>query len=97
MVVVRVGPVLLPFLLLLPSPITVPLVAYRYDPSPCYRQIKKAYCPPEVVEANPILDYCKHLLFAWSGEVNYLHITHGTQQVEQEIIRKKNETRKTER
>eukprot|EP00904_Undaria_pinnatifida_P001312 jgi/Undpi1/11181/HiC_scaffold_30.g13479.m1 len=33
------------------------------------RKIKKAYCPPEVVEANPILDYCKHLLFAWSGEL----------------------------
>lgn len=38
-------------------------------PKPCCGQIKKAYCPPEVVEANPILDYCKHILFAWSGEV----------------------------
>lgn len=35
----------------------------------CYDQIKKAFCPPEVVDANPILDYCKHILFAWSGEV----------------------------
>lgn len=33
------------------------------------KQIKKAYCPPEVVEANPILDYSKHILFAWFGEV----------------------------
>ncbi|CBJ30608.1 Tyrosine--tRNA ligase [Ectocarpus siliculosus] len=33
------------------------------------RKIKKAYCPPEVVEGNPVLDYCKHLLFAWSGEL----------------------------
>lgn len=33
-------------------------------------QIKKAYCPPEVVNENPILDYCKHILFAWSGEVS---------------------------
>ncbi|CAM9768397.1 unnamed protein product [Ectocarpus sp. 6 AP-2014] len=33
------------------------------------RKIKKAYCPPEMVEGNPVLDYCKHLLFAWSGEL----------------------------
>eukprot|EP00752_Nemacystus_decipiens_P016438 g14694.t1 len=33
------------------------------------RKIKKAYCPPEVVEGNPVLDYCKHVLFAWSGEL----------------------------
>lgn len=38
-------------------------------PSSLPSQIKKAYCPPEVVEGNPVLDYCKHLLFAWSGEV----------------------------
>ncbi|CAN0176953.1 unnamed protein product [Ascophyllum nodosum] len=33
------------------------------------RKIKKAYCPPEVVEANPILDYCKHVIFPWCGEL----------------------------
>ena len=27
-------------------------------------KIKKAYCPPGVVENNPILDYLKHIIFA---------------------------------
>jgi len=27
-------------------------------------KIKKAYCPPGVVENNPILDYLKHIVFA---------------------------------
>eukprot|EP00483_Globobulimina_turgida_P004320 UN04329 len=27
------------------------------------RKIKKGYCPPGVVEKNPILDYTKHLVF----------------------------------
>ena len=39
-----------------------------------------------MVEANPILDYCKHLLFAWSGEV-YL-----TESMEQEKWNRKKET-----
>lgn len=30
-------------------------------------KIKKAYCPPGVVENNPILDYTKHILFAVEG------------------------------
>lgn len=52
----------------LPIPLTLPLPL----PLSLLRlplQIKKAFCPPEVVDANPILDYCKHILFAWSGEV----------------------------
>lgn len=27
------------------------------------RKIKKAYCPPGVLEANPVLDYCKNIVF----------------------------------
>jgi tyrosyl-tRNA synthetase len=26
-------------------------------------KIKKAYCPPGVVEKNPCLDYCKNIIF----------------------------------
>ena len=31
------------------------------------RKIKKAYCPPQVVEGNPILDYTKHIIFGYYG------------------------------
>ena len=27
------------------------------------RKIKQAFCPPQIVENNPILDYCKHIIF----------------------------------
>jgi tyrosyl-tRNA synthetase len=27
------------------------------------RKIKKAYCPPQIVENNPILNYCSHIVF----------------------------------
>jgi len=33
------------------------------------RKIKKAYCPPEVVERNPIIDYAKHLIFGYFGKI----------------------------
>jgi tyrosyl-tRNA synthetase len=29
------------------------------------RKIKKAFCPPEVVEKNPIMDYTKHIIFGY--------------------------------
>merc|ERR1712013_334168 len=32
------------------------------------RKIKKAYGPPGVIEANPLLDYTKHLVFGKFGE-----------------------------
>ena len=32
-------------------------------------KIKKAYCPPGVVENNPILDYLKHIIFAVDAPV----------------------------
>lgn len=33
------------------------------------RKVKKAYCPPQVVEKNPILDYTKHLIFGFYGRM----------------------------
>jgi tyrosyl-tRNA synthetase len=34
------------------------------------RKIKKAFCPPEVVEGNPILDYVKHIIFGYFGKMS---------------------------
>lgn len=31
-------------------------------------KIKKAFCPPEVVENNPCLDYLKYIIFPWFNE-----------------------------
>ncbi|GFH14323.1 uncharacterized protein HaLaN_10354, partial [Haematococcus lacustris] len=28
-------------------------------------KIKKAYCPPQVVEGNPCLEYIRHITFPW--------------------------------
>jgi len=33
------------------------------------RKIKKAFCPPGVVEGNPILDYCKNIVFGARGQL----------------------------
>mmetsp|Transcript_32783 Transcript_32783/g.72193 ORF Transcript_32783/g.72193 Transcript_32783/m.72193 type:complete len:388 (+) Transcript_32783:108-1271(+) len=33
------------------------------------RKIKKAYCPPEVVEKNPIMDYAKNIIFGYYGRM----------------------------
>lgn len=30
-------------------------------------KIKKAYCPPKVVEGNPCLEYIKYIVFPWFG------------------------------
>jgi hypothetical protein len=32
-------------------------------------QIKKAYCPPQVVAGNPILDYAKHIVIGFYGKI----------------------------
>ena len=32
-------------------------------------KLKKAYCPERVVENNPILEYCKHLIFKAYGKM----------------------------
>ena len=33
------------------------------------RKIKKAYCPPEIVEKNPIMDYAKHIVLGYYGKI----------------------------
>jgi hypothetical protein len=33
------------------------------------RKVKKSYCPPAIVEGNPVLDYCKHIIFGYFNEV----------------------------
>lgn len=33
------------------------------------RKIKKAFCPPEIVEGNPIVDYTKHIIFGYFGSI----------------------------
>jgi len=33
------------------------------------RKIKKAFCPPEVVEKNPIMDYANHIIFGYYGKM----------------------------
>jgi tyrosyl-tRNA synthetase len=35
-------------------------------------KIKKAFCPPGQVADNPVLNYCKHIIFGWYKQ---LHIT----------------------
>lgn len=32
------------------------------------RKIKKAYCPPQIAEKNPILDYVKHIILGYYGK-----------------------------
>lgn len=31
-------------------------------------KIKKAYCPPKIVQGNPCLEYVKYMIFPWFGE-----------------------------
>jgi len=33
------------------------------------RKIKKSYCPEKIADANPILDYCKSIIFPSQGEM----------------------------
>eukprot|EP01040_Poterioochromonas_malhamensis_P018860 gene18860-22115_t len=33
------------------------------------RKVKKAYCPPQVAEKNPILDYTKHIILGYYGKI----------------------------
>jgi len=33
------------------------------------RKIKKAYCPPQVIENNPIVDYTKHIVLGYYGKI----------------------------
>ncbi len=34
------------------------------------RKIKKAYCPPEVSEKNPIMDYANHIVLGYYGKIS---------------------------
>ena len=31
-------------------------------------KIKKAYCPPQIAEGNPCLEYIKYIIFPWFHE-----------------------------
>jgi tyrosyl-tRNA synthetase len=31
-------------------------------------KIKKAYCPPQIVEGNPCLKYIKYIVLPWFGK-----------------------------
>lgn len=33
------------------------------------RKVKKAYCPPQVSEKNPILDYAEHIVLGFFGKM----------------------------
>ena len=33
-------------------------------------QVKKAYCPPQIVEKNPIVDYCKYIIFGFYSKMS---------------------------
>lgn len=33
------------------------------------RKIKKAFCPPEVVQGNPVVDYVKSIIFGYFGKI----------------------------
>ncbi|CAN6373308.1 unnamed protein product [Urochloa humidicola] len=37
------------------------------DESEVNKKINKAFCPPGIVEANPCLEYIKHIVLPWSG------------------------------
>jgi tyrosyl-tRNA synthetase len=36
------------------------------------RKIKKAFCPPGVIELNPILDYCKNIIFGAADSITVI-------------------------
>ena len=36
------------------------------------RKVKKAYCPPGVVEKNPILDYARNIIIAYYGSITVI-------------------------
>ncbi len=32
------------------------------------KKIKKAFCEPKNIEKNPLLDYCKYIIFPWNEQ-----------------------------
>ena len=39
-------------------------------PAPYPQQVKKAYCPPEIVANNPVIDYAKNIVIGFFGFIN---------------------------
>ncbi len=33
-------------------------------------KIKKAFCPPGVVEGNPVIVYIEHIVLPWAGRID---------------------------
>ena len=42
------------------------------SPEEVVRKIKKAYCPPGVIDNNPILDYCQNIVFGIRNQLEIL-------------------------
>lgn len=36
------------------------------------RKIKKAFCPEKIINGNPILDYCKNIIFGARNEIEII-------------------------
>jgi tyrosyl-tRNA synthetase len=36
------------------------------------RKIKKAFCPEKIINGNPILDYCKNIVFGYRNSIEIL-------------------------
>lgn len=41
-------------------------------PEEVRKKIKKAFCPEKIIEANPILDYCKNIIFGARDKIEVL-------------------------
>ncbi|KAH0454515.1 hypothetical protein IEQ34_016439 [Dendrobium chrysotoxum] len=41
------------------------LIVFFVGPAEVNVKIKKAYCPPKIVEGNPCLEYIKYIIFPW--------------------------------
>ena len=35
-------------------------------------KIKKAFCPPKIIQGNPCLEYIKYIVFPWFGKFELL-------------------------
>jgi tyrosyl-tRNA synthetase len=36
------------------------------------KKIKKAYCKPQVIEGNPIMDYCRNIIFGSRSKIDII-------------------------
>eukprot|EP00595_Chromulina_sp_UTEXLB2642_P001696 CAMPEP_0196765858 /NCGR_PEP_ID=MMETSP1095-20130614/14436_1 /TAXON_ID=96789 ORGANISM="Chromulina nebulosa, Strain UTEXLB2642" /NCGR_SAMPLE_ID=MMETSP1095 /ASSEMBLY_ACC=CAM_ASM_000446 /LENGTH=188 /DNA_ID=CAMNT_0042124963 /DNA_START=467 /DNA_END=1030 /DNA_ORIENTATION=+ len=47
------------------------------------RKIKKAYCPPQIIEKNPIVDYVKQIILAYYGVITItIHKEEGSETID---------------